>query len=116
MTWTGTGDWTERRVAFRTADDGEGRINFRMYGATGTAWFDDLRLVKGIAVVARVYARRYTRGLVLVRPNTGGSLGDDTATIHALPEPLRPLGVDGALGEPIREVTLRNGEAAILVR
>jgi len=116
MTWTGTGDWTERRVAFWTADDGEGRINFRMYGATGTAWFDDLRLVKGVAVVSRVYARRYTRGLVLVRPNAGGSFGDDTATTHALGEPLRPLRVDGTLGEAIREVTLRNGEAAILVR
>ena len=29
LTWTGTQDWTEQRLVFQTADDVEGRINFR---------------------------------------------------------------------------------------
>ncbi len=54
LTWTGTQDWTEQRLVLRTADDAEGRINFRIYGARGTAWFDDLRLVEGVAVRQQV--------------------------------------------------------------
>jgi len=116
LTWQGTHDWREQRTVFRTADDAEGRINFRMYGATGTAWFDGLRLVEGVAARYRVFARQYSKGLVLVKPYVGGSFGDDTATTHKLPGTFRPLRVDGTLGEPVGEVTLRNAEAAILVK
>ena len=116
LTWTGTGEWSEKRMAFTTGADAEGRITFRMYGATGTAWFDDIQLVEGVAVKQRVFARRYTKGLVLVKPYIGGSFGDDTRTTHKLPGAFRPLRVDGTLGEPLREVTLRNAEAAILAK
>jgi len=114
LTWQGTGDWREQRTVFTTGDDGEGRVNFRMYGATGTAWFDDLQLVEGAVVRERVFARWYTKGLVLIKPNVGGSLADDTATTHGLPVALRPLRADGSLGQPVRQATLRNGEAMIL--
>lgn len=114
LTWDGTHDWTEQRLVLRTGDDGEGRINFRVYGASGTAWFDDLRLVEGTAVSQEVYARRYTKGLVLVKPYAGGSFGDETATVHRLPGEYRVLRADGTAGPPVREVTLRSGEAAIL--
>lgn len=116
LTWTGTRDWTEQRLVLRTAEDAEGRINFRVYGAAGTAWFDDLRLIEGVAVRQQVYARHYTKGLVLVKPHVGGSFGDETASVHKLPGEYRPLRVDGTLGPPRREVTLRSAEAAILVR
>ena len=116
LTWTGTGDWREQRLVFTTAADAEGRISFRIFGATGTAWFDDIRLVEGVAVRERVYARRYTKALVLVKPCVGGSFGDDTRTTHKLPAPLRPLRADGSLGEPTRDIALRNAEAAILVK
>ncbi len=116
LTWTGTKDWTEQRLVFRTGDDAEGRINFRVYGAAGTVWFDDIRLVEGMAAASEVFARRYTKGLVLVKPAVGGEYGDSTVTVHKLPEALRPLRVDGSLGPAVREVRLRAGEAAILVR
>jgi hypothetical protein len=111
----GTRDWTRLMQVFRTADDAEGRINFRIFGSTGTAWFDDLRLVEGSFGDWRVLARDFERALVLVKPFVG-SFGDDTATIHDLPAPMRPLRADGSLGEPTSQVTLRSGEAAILVR
>jgi len=116
ITWTGTQDWTEQRTVFRTGEDVEGRINFRVYGATGTVWFDDVRLIEGVAVRQQVFARRYTKGLVLVKPHVGGAFGDDTATVHRLPEELRPLRADGSVGEPAGEVALRNAEAAVLVK
>jgi len=116
MTWIGTKDWAEQRVILRTGDDGKGRINFRMYGATGTAWFDDVRLLEGVAVRRQVFARRYTKGLVVVKPYVGGSFGDDTATVHKLPGAFRPLSADGTVGDPVREVVLRNAEAAVLLK
>ena len=62
MTWTGTKDWKEKRVVFQTGDDGEGRINLRMYGATGTVWFDDVRLLEGVAVRRQVLRGSTRRG------------------------------------------------------
>ena len=116
MTWSGTQDWTEQRVVIRTSDDAKGRINLRVYGATGTVWFDDVRLLEGVAVRQQVFARRYTKGLVLVKPYMGGTFGDNTATGYKLPEMLRPLHADGSVGEPVAEVTLRNAEAAVLLK
>lgn len=116
LTWKGTRDWTERRMVFKTTDDAEGRINFRMYGATGKVWFDDVRLIEGVAVAESVYAREYAKGLVLVKPYTGASFADDTRTTHQLPGTFRPLRADGSLGEAISHVTLRSAEAAILVK
>ena len=114
MTWTGTQDWSEQRLTFTTKDDPDGRINFRLYGAKGTVWFDDIRLVEGIAVRQQVFARKYTKGLVIVKPNAGGSFANETASTHLLDGEFRPLHADGSLGKRIREVTLRNGEAVIL--
>jgi hypothetical protein len=116
MTWTGTKGWSEQRVVLRTGDDGEGRINLRMYGATGTVWFDDVRILEGVAVRRQVFARPYAKGLVLVKPYVGGSFGDDTATVHKLPGAFRPLRADGTVGVAVREVMLRNAEAAVLLK
>ena len=117
MTWVGTGGWQEQRMLFRTGDDLIGRINFRMYGASGTVWFDDIRLIEGVAVRSRVFARRYTKALVLVKPYIGGPFGDDTATQHVLPTGVwRPLRADGTRAPPVRSVRLRSGEAVILAR
>lgn len=116
LTWKGTEDWSEQRLVFRTKDDVEGRINFRVYQATGTAWLDDLQLIEGIAIKEQIFVRKYSKGLVLVKPYVGGSFGDETASRHKLPGEFQPLHADGSLGDPVDEVTLRNGEAAILVQ
>jgi hypothetical protein len=116
ITVTGTTDWKRYRQIFTTGDDGEGRITFRMFGATGTAWFDDLELVEGAIFTTRAFAREFSKGLVLVKPYDGGSYGDETASSVKLPETFRPLNADGSLGEPVTTISLRNGEGAILVR
>ncbi|MGD8238244.1 MAG: putative glycoside hydrolase [Armatimonadota bacterium] len=115
LTWIGTSHWREQRTVFTTGADADGRINFRIYGATGTAWFDDIQLLEGAHIAQQVFARNYTTALVLVKPYTGGPFGDSTATTHRLPRPLRPLRADGTLGDPTDDVTLRSAEAAILV-
>ncbi|MDD4870643.1 MAG: putative glycoside hydrolase [Kiritimatiellae bacterium] len=115
ITLTGSTDWKRYRQVFTTANDGDGRITFRMFGATGTAWFDDIELVEGAIFANTVYAREFTKGLVLVKPYTGGSYGDETASKIELPAEMCPLNVDGSIGTPVKDIRLRNGEAAILV-
>ena len=114
MVLHGTHDWAELAQVFTTGDDPEGRISFRVYGSLGTAWFDDIRLVEGAHGPWRVLGRDFENALVLVKPFTGVSFGDESSSTHALPEPMRPLHADGSLGEPTSEITLRGGEAAIL--
>ena len=86
-----------------------------MFGATGTAWFDDVELVEGAIFTNTIYAREFTKGLVLVKPYAGGSYGDETASPVKLPGTFRPLSADGTPGQPVTALALRNGEAVILV-
>ena len=116
ITVTGTTDWKQYSIGFATADDPEGRINFRMYGATGTVWFDDIVLVEGGETPWKVFAREYTRALVLTKPSCSGKWDASTATEHKLPGAFRPLLADGSLGEPLTTISLRSGEGAILLR
>lgn len=69
----------------------------------------------------KVYAREYSGGLVLLKPKSGNdparsTFADNTATTHDLGDWYQIVYDDGTLGPPISSVTLRNGEAAILVR
>jgi hypothetical protein len=69
----------------------------------------------------KVYERQYENALVLYKPlsyfqGKAGSTADATATTHQLNGTYRPLQADGTLGAPITEITLRNGEGAILVK
>ena len=114
ITVTGTRDWARQVLCFTTGEDAEGRVNFRIYGATGTAWFDDIRLTEGTDAPWKVLGRRFSGALVLVRPYCGGdweARGDPIA----LSGPMRPLAADGSPGAPVTSVSLRNGEAAILM-
>lgn len=111
----GTHDWRFFSYVFKTGKDVTGRINFRIFNAKGTAWFDDISLVKGAFFDTIVLGRQFDKALVLVRPSVG--LYDD-ATGHPvkLPAPMRPLRMDGSLGDPTDNIFLRSGEAAILVK
>ncbi|MCD6351308.1 MAG: carbohydrate binding domain-containing protein, partial [Armatimonadetes bacterium] len=115
ITVKGTTPWQRYTVAFTTADDVSGRINFRLYGASGKAWFDDLALYEGLHLPWRVWARRFSKALVLVRPAVTG-YGDDTAQDFALDGPYRRLHMDGTLDQPATSVRLRSGEGAVLLR
>ncbi len=112
----GTHGWKRMVHVFTTAEDVEGRINFRVYGSTGTAWIDDIRLIEGAHGEWQVLARQFENALVLVKPFAGGTFGDESGTQHRLPAAMRPLSADGSVGQPIEEVMLRSGEAAILAR
>lgn len=116
ITVTGTRPWTRYELAFRTADDGEGRLNVRLFRATGRAWFDDVQLRRGRHVSPMVFRRAYEKGLVLVRPTEAGDYGDETAVRVDLPAAGRPVDAAGGAGPPVTSLWLREGEAAILVR
>lgn len=65
-----------------------------------------------------VFARQYTKGLVLLKMTSKYDLadtGDASATTHPLPGVYRRVNWDGTLSEPITEITLRGMEGAILV-
>ncbi len=71
----------------------------------------------------QVYQRDYTNALVLYKPlstnssgTVAGTLDNATATTFQLNGVYRPLNVDGTLGAPITQITLRNGEGAILIK
>jgi hypothetical protein len=70
----------------------------------------------------RIYAREYSKALVLYKPLSyalgvgNGTTNDNTATTHFLGGSYRRLHADGTLGPPSTTITLRNGEGAILLR
>jgi hypothetical protein len=65
----------------------------------------------------RVYQRHYSNALVLYKPLSAGSTvtNANTATTHTLDRAYRPLNADGTLGTAITQITLSNGEGAVLI-
>ena len=60
-------------------------------------------------------ARRFSDGLVLVRLGAAGSHRDvASAKTFQLDSPYRRVASDGSLGQPTRQISLRNTEAAVL--
>ncbi len=114
----GTQDWHDVRLIFKTGTDVEGRIYFRLFQSTGTVWLDNIRLREGEIFIERVYGRQFSKGLVLVKPriNLNRSYGEETASTHKLPGRFRVLAADGSLGAAVEQVTLRSGEAVILIK
>jgi hypothetical protein len=74
------------------------------------------------ALTYKVFERSYSNALVLYKPlsytqgQSSGSLADNTATTHQLGGNYRVLQSDGTLGPVVTQITLRNGEGAILVK
>ncbi|MDW8244213.1 MAG: Ig-like domain-containing protein [Thermogemmata sp.] len=106
--------WTEHWSPAAAIDVGQPVGSLRVF-ATGTDPTDP-------RLVYRVYARDYTKALVLYKPLSyalgvgTGTTADNTATTHALGGTYRRLQADGTLGPLISSITLRNGEGAILLR
>jgi len=68
------------------------------------------------ALTYRVFARRFTNALVLVKMLPEGSVVDNrSTTVHPLPGTFRPLNADGTLGGMTAEARICNNEALILV-
>jgi hypothetical protein len=70
----------------------------------------------------KVYSRSYGNALVLYKPRSytagvgTGTTDDATATTHALNGSYRAVNADGTLGPVITQITLRNGEGAVLIK
>lgn len=64
-----------------------------------------------------VYGRAYDNGLVLVRARGDWDEGVEpqTAIPVSLPEAMYPVNPDGTNGSPVNQITLRNGQGAILL-
>ncbi|NOZ20058.1 MAG: hypothetical protein GXP25_03110 [Planctomycetes bacterium] len=107
----GTTPWRRYVSTFTTGEGARGRVTFRIW-AVGEAWFDDIQLVEGAFTPWTVLARDFEKALVLVQ--LGGQY--DRTITHDLPGTFRLLGRDKTLGPPIDKISLRDGEAAILIR
>ncbi len=74
------------------------------------------------ALTYKVFGREYSKALVLYKPrsyNLGsgtGTLDDATATTHQLGGNYRVLNGDGTVGPIVTQITLRNGEGAVLLK
>ncbi len=74
------------------------------------------------ALEYRVYGREFDNALVLYKPLSRtvavgtGTTADTSATIHQLNGNYRVLNANGTLGPVVTQVTLRNGEGAVLMR
>ncbi len=74
------------------------------------------------ALQYRVLSREYADALVLFKPRSytlgkgTGTTVNATATTHVLNGNYRELRADGTLGPVVRQVTLRNGEGAVMMK
>lgn len=115
----GTNDWIAIDTVFKTGDitaKGGIYIKFSSY-ATGSIWIDDVRLIEGIQSNNRIFARKFSNGLVLLKPPSYYSSPADETTAYKLKldRKYRKLGLDGSLSDAMDEISLNDLDAAILV-
>ena len=68
------------------------------------------------ALAYKLLARKFTNGLVLAKMLPEGSVVDNRSfTTHQLGGSYFVMGADGALGEVVTQIRLRNNEGAILI-
>jgi hypothetical protein len=88
----------------------------------GMTTFAEGRDPQDAKLAYKVFGREYENALVLFKPRSyalgkgTGTTADATATTHDLNGEYRELRADGTLGPAVRQVTLRNGEGAVLVK
>jgi hypothetical protein len=86
----------------------------------GAAKGEPFALAQGTDPLGNTYtvtARDYEGGMAVVRNRGGFSEGiePETAVAVPLPRPLTPVFPSGDRGNPVEEITLRNGQSAILL-
>ncbi len=115
----GTRDWLLVSRVFKTGNNTTGAYVYagQTQQSNGKAWIDDVRLEEGEYPVNLIYARKFTKGLVLLKPmpeSGDKALGDSTASTHKLDRTYYPVNSDGTFGEGINEISLKNYQGAIL--
>jgi len=107
----GTTPWTNYAMTFTTGDDGRGRVSFRISKGQGKAWFDDIALSEGGGERWKVMARRFSKGLVLVRLGGAGcDRSDRSAITFKLDKPYHRVAEEGKIGEEKEEGERRKKE------
>lgn len=105
--------WQDGWITAAETDIGQPREAFRTL-ATG-------KDPENTKLEYRIYSRDYDKALVLYKPRsyasgTTGTINDSTATTHQLNGRYRLLNANGSLGPVITQITLRNGEGAVLIK
>jgi hypothetical protein len=117
MIWGGyapSAAWAKKWIPAATADVGQPQSPMSTFAEGADP--QDGRLIY------KVYARQYENALVLFKPISyklgqgTGTTDDATRTTHALNGNYRELRADGSLGPIVRQITLRNGEGAVLIK
>jgi hypothetical protein len=115
----GTNDWMPIDMVFKTGNvSAVSGLYIRISNnATGGIWVDDVRLMEGIYPVTRIFARKFSNGLVLLKPPRYFTSPNDETTAYKmkLDGKYRRLGVNGSLSDVIEEISLNDLDAAILV-
>jgi hypothetical protein len=104
--------WTEHFSQAVTYNVGQPQGSWSVF-ATGTDPANS-------ALTYKIFQRQYNNALVLYKPlsysqGVTGTTADNTATTHQLGGQYRELNADGTLGPVVTQITLRNGEGAILI-
>jgi hypothetical protein len=106
--------WTQRWVPAAGVDVGQ--------PAGGMTTFATGADPQNAQLTYKVFGRGYQNALVLYKPRSytlgkgTGTTADVTATTHALGGSYRRLNADGTLGPVITNISLRNGEGAVLMK
>jgi Hypothetical glycosyl hydrolase family 15 len=117
MIWGGyspSAAWSQKWIPAAATDIG------KPVGAMGV--FAEGKDPQNAKLTYKVYSRQYENALVLFKPVSyllgqgTGTTANATATTHQLNGNYRELRADGSLGAVVRQITLRNGEGAVLVK
>jgi hypothetical protein len=117
MLWGGyapAAKWSDKWVPAAAVDVGRPTGTMTTF-ATGTD-------PQNPTLAYKVFARTYEKALVLYKPRSytlgkgTGSTDAATATTHQLGGNYRVLNADGTLGPVVTQLTLRNGEGAVLLK
>jgi hypothetical protein len=117
MIWGGyapSAQWSQKWIPAAAVDVG------KPAGAMGV--FAEGKDPQNAKLTYKVYSRDYGKALVLFKPVSyllgqgTGTTADATATTHQLNGNYRELRANGSLGPVVQQITLRNGEGAVLMK
>ncbi|MBI2975014.1 MAG: hypothetical protein HYY43_05440, partial [Deltaproteobacteria bacterium] len=115
----GTNGWLPIDMVFKTGNISESSgLSIRFSNnATGGIWVDDVRLIEGIHPITRIFARKFSNGLILLKPPNYYTSPSDETTAYKLKldGKYRRLLLDGSRSDVIEEISLNDFDAAILV-
>ncbi|MBI2341106.1 MAG: hypothetical protein HYU98_00015, partial [Deltaproteobacteria bacterium] len=115
----GTNDWMPIDMVFKTGNVSAASGLYIRFSnnATGGIWIDNVSLMEGVHPITRIFARKFSNGLILLKPPSYYTSPNDETTAYKLKldGKYRRLLLDGPLSDVIEEISLNDFDAAILV-